>query len=95
MSSVFLLFFFQKLKVFSAESHNFPAPRQGKTVPAASSYADQNLTWYMETNGAFKAREHLVYSIFFLFVHVCAPGSLCVWVHKCLRVCMYVCSYLF
>lgn len=94
--------FLQKVKAFSEESHHFPPPKHGKTVSTASSYgeltsaplADQNLTWCMETNGAFKPREHLVYKIFFLFVHVCAPGNVCIWVHKCMRMCMCVCSYL-
>lgn len=78
MSSVF--FFLQNVKVPSEESHHFPPHMQGKTVSTARScveltsapLADQNLTWCMEINGAFKPREHLVYSIFlsclFMFV---------------------------
>lgn len=75
--------FFSKNQTWVKEAPAFHLPKKGKTVGTPSSYielastplADQNLARCMETNGAFKPREHLVYNIFFLLFHGCAPGS--------------------
>lgn len=92
--------FLQK-SVFSEESHHFPPPKQGKTASTASScaeltsapLADQNPTWCMETNGAFKPREHLVYNIFssfmFVLLEACALGSISVCACACMSVLIY------